>query len=444
MNSKLSVFSVTLITICSVDSIRNLPVAALAGSHLFHYFTLALLFFLLPCAIVAIWFSSQSQQGVYGWVKQGLGQPFAFMAILFQCIQNVLLYPTLLIFIAGTFLYTLSPELVEHKSILFGIILVLIWGLTWVNLKGIQLSSRFNSFCTITGLFIPFCIILIMGLYWWLTQTTQTQDILPAATHYSWTSLTAIILSFCGIELAAVHANETQPGAFRKAVLISVFIIFLSMLFGSIILAMIIPAKQLSFVSCIPQLIQLFFTKMNCPNLVFIANILIVIGCLGTANNWLIAPIKGLGYAAGDGLLSLNLTKLNNNKAPANLLIIQAVCVTIISTMFFIIPSLNASYWIMVNAATQINILMYLLLFISAIKLVSREAIKSRLKIVIPSLFGIFGSSIALLVSFTPPPAFEFNSPLFYALSAGFLFLIIIIMPVWFNKKIPKVYTLVK
>lgn len=427
MNRKLSVFSLTLITVCSVDSIRNLPAAALAGSQLFNYFTMALLFFLLPCAIVSVWFSNQSEQGVFGWVKQGLGKHYAFMAIWFQCLQNVLIYPTLLSFIAGTLLYSISPELVQNQSLLFLIIIALIWGLTWVNLKGIQLSSRFNTFCSITGLLIPFIIIMAVGLYWWLTETVPEQNILPRATTYSWTSLTAIILSFCGIELAAVHAHDSKKGAFAKAVIISVVVIFLSMLFGSIILAMIIPPQQLSFISSIPQLIQLFLTKMQLGHLSFIINGLIAIGCIGTANNWLIAPIKGLGFAAGEGFLNKSLTKVNKNNAPVKLLIIQAACVSIISTLFLIIPSINASYWIMINAATQINLLMYLLLFGSAIAVLWKG--KMNYRILISAGLGILGSSIALIVSLAPPPSLHFKSQLVYALTGGLFLVLMTLIP---------------
>jgi glutamate:GABA antiporter len=441
MRKYLSVFSLTLITVCSVDSIRNLPAAALAGSQLFNYFSLALLFFLLPCAIVSIWFSSQSQQGVYGWVKKGMGKNSAFMAIWFQCVQNVLIYPTLLSFIAGTLLYSISPALAENKLWLFTIILTLIWGLTWINLKGIQLSSRFNSFCSITGLLVPFTIIIVMGFYWWLTQTTDNQTILPQASSYSWTSLTAIILSFCGIELAAVHAEESQPGAFAKAVIISVFLIFFSMLFGSIILAMIIPPQHLSFISSIPQLIQLFFTKMHCEHFAFIINGLIAIGCIGAANNWLIAPIKGLGFAAGEGFIDVSLTRLNKNKAPAKLLVLQAVCVSVISTLFLIIPTINASYWIMLNAATQINLLMYLLLFISAIKLVWSSTLSTRVKILIPSGLGVFGVMVALLVSLTPPPSLQFESKVAYALWGGLFLLAMTLIPLWGQRRVTEVTT---
>ncbi len=438
MKKRLSVFSLALITICSVDSIRNLPAAALAGSQLLNYFTLTLIFFLIPCAVISMWFSNQSQQGVYGWVKKGLGKRSAFLAIWFQCVQNILIYPTLLSFIAGTLLYSMSPDLVNNKSLLFLIIIVLIWGLTWINLKGIQLSSRFNSFCSITGLLVPFSIIIAMGFYWWLTQTKPNQAILAQETSYSWTSLTAIILSFCGIELAAVHAEDSQPGAFRKAVIISVIAVFFSMLFGSMILAMIIPAEQLSFISSIPQLIQLFFTQMHCPNLAFIINGLIAIGCIGAANNWLIAPIKGLGFAAGEGFLDNRLTEVNKNNAPAKLLILQALCVSIISTLFLIVPSINASYWIMLNAATQINLLMYLLLFISAIRLVSSKP-SQQINIAITAGLGLFGVITALLVSFAPPPSLQFNSQIIYAFSGGLFLLFMTCIPIWAQRRNNKI-----
>ncbi|STX46754.1 amino acid antiporter [Legionella hackeliae] len=226
MNKPLSIASLSLITVCSVDSIRNLPVAAIAGSQLFNYFILALVLFLLPIAILASWFSKQSQQGIYGWVKQGLGQRLGFMAIWFQCIQNLLIYPTFLSFIAGTLLYSFSPQLAENNYLIFFTIIVLIWCLTWINLKGIQTSSRFNSFCTLAGLLMPFLTILTMGLFWYFSHRDLIKPILPPATPYSWTALTAIMLSFCGIEIAAVHAKESKPGAITKAIFIAVIVVF--------------------------------------------------------------------------------------------------------------------------------------------------------------------------------------------------------------------------
>ena len=49
----LTVFSLTMITVGSVDSIRNLPATALFGSQLIAFFILGALFFLIPTALVS-------------------------------------------------------------------------------------------------------------------------------------------------------------------------------------------------------------------------------------------------------------------------------------------------------------------------------------------------------------------------------------------------------
>jgi len=436
MNKKLSAFSLTLITVCSVDSVRNLPIAALAGSYIIHYFVLALFFFLLPCTIIACWFSTQSSLGIYGWIKKGLGIRLAFIAVCFQCIQNILLYPTFFCFIAGTLLFTISPSLPENKYLVFLIIMLLLWGLTWINLKGIHFSSKFNSFCCIAGVLIPFVVVLGAGLYWWHSKIIFGEPMLPQATEYSWTSLTAIILSFCGIELTGVHANESEKGAFSKALILAALIIFITMLFGAITLAMIIPLKQLNFISSIPQLITLFFAQLNCPSLSVIINVLIAIGCIGGANNWLIIPIKSLGFVAEEGGLSSEFSQLNEHQVPAKPLILQSIIITLLSSVFLIVPTINTSYWMMINAATQVLLLMYLLLFLSAVQVVFKEKQRKNNWVLIPACFGLIGCVTTIVVSMAPPPSLNYNEQLSYFF-IGLLFLLFsIILPLRHSKLI--------
>ena len=146
--------------------------------------------------------------------------------------------------------------------------------------------------------------------------------------------------------------------------------------------------------------------------------------------------IKGLGFAAGEGFLDVKLTELNYHKAPAKLLILQAFCVSIISTLFLIIPSINASYWIMLNAATQIILLMYLLLFFSAIKIILSDQVKIQIKILIPACLGLFGTSSSLLVSLTPPPSLQLTSQFSYALFGGLFLGLMTLIPIWGQRRI--------
>ncbi|WP_242605296.1 APC family permease [Fluoribacter gormanii] len=361
MNKKLTVFSLTLMTVGSVDSIRNLPAAALVGTDIFWYFGLALLFFLLPSAIIAGWFSSKSHEGIYGWVKNSLGKKAGFIAIWFQWIQNILIYPTFFSFIAAAFLYCINPNLTENKTLLFIIINILIWCLTWINIKGFHLSNRLTVFCSIFGLLLPFILILTIGFIWVIVHPHSLKHITPSHQD-SWASLTAIILSFCGIEIAGVHAQDCKPGALPKAIALSVIIIFVTMLFGSLTLALLLSPNQLNFVSGIPQLFQVFFTKIQFAKLNLIVNVLIIVGCIGCANNWLISPVKGLLFASNEHNNSVK-------QSTSGLLIMQACSVTLISSLFLLLPSINTSYWFMITLATQMYLFMYGFMFAGAIRL---------------------------------------------------------------------------
>lgn len=69
-------------------------------------------------------------------------------------------------------------------------------------------------------------------------------------------------------------------------------------------------------------MIHLFFAKIHASTFAPFINALIVLGCIGAANNWLIGPIKGLGFAAEEGFLGKKYSQLNTQNVPSNLLII--------------------------------------------------------------------------------------------------------------------------
>ena len=98
----LTLFSLVLITVGSVDSIRNLPGTALFGSQLVAFFILGALFFLIPTALVSAELSACEglDGGIYVWVKKAFGKNIGFLAIWLQWIENVIWYPALLSFVA--------------------------------------------------------------------------------------------------------------------------------------------------------------------------------------------------------------------------------------------------------------------------------------------------------------------------------------------------------
>ena len=150
--TRLSLFSLVMITVGSVDSVRNLPATALFGSHLIFFFILGAVMFLIPCALVSAELSAAypKQGGIYVWVREAFGKRFALTAIWFQWIENVIWYPTILSFVAGTLGYLMSPELAQNKWFLLSSILVAFWGATYINYRGMQSSAFFSTSSTIS------------------------------------------------------------------------------------------------------------------------------------------------------------------------------------------------------------------------------------------------------------------------------------------------------
>lgn len=370
MNAKLrtlGLFSIIMITIGSVDSIRNLPATALFGSSLIFFFTLAAIFFLLPSALVSAELASMwdEEGGIYAWVKHAFGKRCGFLAIWFQWIENVIWYPTILSFIAGTIGYLISPDLANNKQFLIGVILVAFWGTTIVNLLGMRSSAWFASFCGIGGLIVPMVFIIALGFVWVsLGHPVQihfrAQDILPH--HFSsdmWVALTGIMMSFCGMEIATVHVREVRnpDKVFPKAMFYSSLIILVTLVLGSLSIAAVIPHDQISLVAGIMQAFSMFFSAYHMDWVLPIVAVMLVLGGLGGLNNWVIAPTRGMVIAGNDGNLPPVLRRENKYHAPKVLLIIQALIVTGLSTVFLLMPSVNGSYWLLTALAAQLYML---------------------------------------------------------------------------------------
>lgn len=443
----LSAFALTMITVGSVDSIRNLPSIALFGAPLILFFTAAAILFLVPSVLisaelVATW---PEHHGAYGWTRHAFGQRLGFLSIWLQWIGNVIWYPTILSFTAVTIGYLISPTLAENKTFLITIILGSFWGITVINLYGMKCSAFFSSFCTIFGLLLPMIIIIGLGAVWLFSghqsQITITpQSIVPNIKDpQMWIALTGIIMSFCGMEVATVHSMRVKEPqrAFPRALFISMSILIVTIIFGSLTIAEVVPGNQIDIIAGIMQTFQKFFALYNLQWIMPIIGIIVVIGTIGGVNNWVIAPTTGLAVAARDGNLPSHFAKTNKKHAPHILLIYQAILVTLLMLVFLYMPSVSGSYWLLTALATQLYMGMYILMFAAALYLRFKHpdyprpfripGRKNSGMILVASI-GIIGASIAFVIGFVPPMHLQIGSIFHYeaALITG---LILAVLP---------------
>lgn len=417
----LGAFSLIMITVGSVDSIRNLPTIALFGSSLIFFFIIAALFFLIPSSLisaelVATW---PERGGLYTWIKQAFGKQIGFLAIWLQWVGNIIWYPTILSFAAATIGYLINPDLATNKLFLIAVIVISFWGITIINLLGLRLSAIFSSFCTIIGLLLPMCIIIWLGIKWYFSGypsqiSINAHNILPNIEDPEmWVSLTGIILSFCGMEVATIHAAEVKKPhkAFPIALLVATITLLVTLLLGSLSVAVVLPEHQISLIAGIMQTFNAFFYTYHMLWIMPLIAIILVLGSLGGINNWIIAPTKGLSIAAKDGHLPLHFAKENKHSAPHILLIYQAVIVTFLMLVFLLMPTVNASYWILTVLAAQLYMLMYILLFAAGMYLRFKHPNQSRpfhipgkhVGMCITAIAGIMGATLTFAIGFIPP-----------------------------------------
>ena len=421
-SEKISMLALVLLITGAIDSIRNLPATALFGSSLIFFFIFSAIVFLIPVALVSAELSStwsEEEGGIYSWVRHAFGENMAFFTIWLQWINTIVWYPTILSFIAGTLAYLIDPALAQNKFYLIGIILVIFWSLTFLGLSGLRASAAFASFCAIVGMILPMGFIIVLAIIWLLKGNPLAIDLSfnSLIPHWkdtqSWVSLTAIMTSFLGMELAAVHVrNVYNPQRnFPRAMLFSVILILTTMIFGSLAIAFVLPQEKISLVHGVMQAFTNFFQAYHLTALMPVMVILLLLGSLGGMVNWIISPAKGLLLAADNGFLPHWLYRLNHHGVASRILLLQAVLVTLLCSGFLLFPSVNAIYWLFTALSTELYIMMYVIMFVAAICLKTKFASRhrpfaipgGRLGYYFTCLIGLIGCSITLLVGFFPP-----------------------------------------
>ncbi|MEM1244393.1 MAG: APC family permease, partial [Pseudomonadota bacterium] len=409
--TKITVFSLAMLITGSIDSVRNLPTTAKFGNELIFFFIFAALFFLIPIALIAAELASTKTEiagasGVYGWSKQAFGKQVGLLSVWLQWVNTMFWYPTILSFSAGVVAYLINPALADNKWYLLVMINCIFWSLTLMNLRGIKTSAIFATFCTTLGMLLPMAAIILLGMLWlkqgnpiYLHLTKRT--VLPNLHHVqSWVSLTAMITSFLGMELAAVHLKRIKHSQtiFPKALFISVIIILFTMIFGSLAIAFVIPQNKIHLVDGIMQAYNYFFTAYNLHWLLPMLGAMILIGSLGSMINWIISPTQGILEAISEQSINMRLVAVNKNGVPANLLFIQAIAVTIICTLIVLMPSINGFYWLLTDLSTELYLFMYIIFFLAAIRTAYKMKQKHiKCKIFRNSNFMIATASLGLL-----------------------------------------------
>lgn len=430
----LSVFTLAMINVAAVSSVRNWPTIAEYGVSSLFFFGLAALLFFIPVSLVAAELATgwPKTGGVFEWVKEAFGQRTGFLAVWLLWAENVIYYPTLLSFIAGTVAYIINPSLANNATYTFATVIGVFWLTTLANLLGMRASGWISTFGVIGGLIIPGGLIIGLGIVWYFSGS-------PIQLSFTWENLipnmsspkqlvlfSGVLVAFAGLEMSGVHAREVHNPQknFPRAILLSAILIFGFYVLGVLAIALVIPQHEISLVAGSIQAFSFFVNAYGLEELTPIIAFMLAVGAFGTLSTWIAGPSKGLLGAAQSGELPPFFRKLNKQGMPVSLLLTQAVIVTLFSVIFLVMPTVSAAYWILNAMVAQLYLIMYILMFAAAIKLrYKRPDVARSFKIPGGTVgiwsvagIGILGCFSTIFIGFFPPAQLETGNVFFYVL----------------------------
>ena len=238
----LGTFTLAMLSVSAIISLRNLPTTALLGTQSILFFVAAGICFFIPVALACAELASAwpHKGGVYLWVSEAFGQDQSFLAVWLQWIESVVWLPTILSFMAATLAYFFNPQLENNKLFLVITMLSILWGMTFLNFKGLKTSTWFSSFGIILGALIPGAVLILLGFSAVPKAieegllSFQPSALFPARKSRHAVTFTAILLGLCGTGNSCLSCPKCKKPkkAIPKAIFLATALILALSIFG--------------------------------------------------------------------------------------------------------------------------------------------------------------------------------------------------------------------
>lgn len=300
----LGVFSLALINVAAIVSLRNLSFMVEYGVGAILFYIAAALFFFIPSALVCAELATAWPEaiGIFGWVARAFGQRIGFFAQWMNWMFSIASFPTVLTFLAAIIAYLIDPTLAQSKLFMFWTIVGIFWTLTLINFLGMKASARLSTIGALLGTVIPGLLIIVLAGIWLyigkpIELNFSKEAFIPDFSLGNIVFLSAVVLGLAGMEMSAFYANETEnpKRVYPKAIFLSTILILGISILGSLSMAIVVP--KISIVSGVMQVFNVFFTDFNMAFAVKIIAVMAIIGSFAGNNTWIIGPAKGLHHS---------------------------------------------------------------------------------------------------------------------------------------------------
>jgi len=430
----ISIFTLAMLNIVAVVSLRGLPSEAEYGLSSIFYYLFAAVVFLIPVSLVAAELATgwPEKGGVFRWVGEAFGPRWAFVAMFMLWTEVTVWFPTGLTFGAVSLAFTgpnqqWDTALSANKMFVLAIVLSIYWLATFVAFRGVGVFARVAKWGGIAGTIIPAIILIVLGFAYLIGGGKPQidlawKDLVPDFSNFKNVVLAAgIFLFYAGMEMNAIHVKDVSnpTRSYPLAILISSLVTVTVFVLGTLAIAFIIPKSSINLTQ---SLLVAYFDMFKWAHIEWLAPVMAValaVGVLAGIVTWVSGPSSGLLVVAKAGYMPRFWQHTNKHGMATHILLVQAMVVTILSTMFVVLPSVQATYQILSQLTVILYLVMYLLMFAAGIYLRFSQPKRPRPYKIPGGDFGMWlvggvgflGALLALVLSFIPPGQIKVGSP---------------------------------
>ena len=446
--------ALALLTVASVGNLGSASALAVVGLASVFLYVLPALVFLVPISLVAAELAAGWPGGVYNWVSQGISAPMGLLAVWCEFAQTIFFYPALLAYVADTLAYPFDPGLAANGVYTAVVIIVLFWGGVLLCSLGPALVARLGSRGTGIGTLIPAAILLALGVAYLVQGHHPAAPMTARHLLPPWTGLASIVLivnsffTYSGVEVNAVHINELRNPArdYPRSIFLAMALVLAIFIGPTLAISWVVPSARISFTVGVMQAFNGLFNHFGLGFAVPVIAIALAVGALAGMISWLDGPSEGLLLIGRKhGYLPPYFQKVNRYGIEVRIIATEGVVITLFAVLYAFIPNVSHAFWIFTVLATQVYLIMYVLMFIAAIRLRRSQPERSggyrapALGLLcLLCLLGTVSSVAAFVIGFVPPAQFSHLHPLKYTLEILAAILFIGLLPPFLMNRLRK------
>nr|WP_282806433.1 APC family permease [Lactobacillus isalae] len=438
----ISVLALTLMNVTIIAGIGNDVQQAFYGLSSVTYFAIGAICFFIPTALVAAELASgwSNRGGIFRWVGEGLGKGWALTCLLILWFQTMINFGMGMPSYAATIMfytpmYDKAVQFAQHPQheilIMTGFI-ILYWILTFIATKGVKAFSNVAKYGVLIGTFIPLALMIILTIVWLCEGHQPAIPMTPKGLIPKWNGMSTLALaagvffSYTGIDMNAAHIKQLKHPEkdFTKAMFISMILVFLIFVVGTVIIAMIVPENQINVIYTLNTVFRTLGATIGIPWLYMVLVWASLCNVLASVITNMAGPSFMLGQAGGSGFLPHWFQEKNKHEMPAHLMYTQIAGMTIIAYLVKLLPNVEGFVIMLTQTITVLYLFYYILMFTTFLKLRYDQPNRPRAFKVPGGKFGawfvaglgLLSSVFGIILAIYPPAQVkaEVGSPIIY------------------------------